>query len=86
VPDAKEQFTTSVKDSITLSTTAVAEGAVTQQIVIGAKHVAVWITETKVYKTIEVWLDDVTDSLKTYYESAKTALSKIGAAAGTPPK
>ena len=50
VPGIKEQLTESVQDSITLTQTAVAQGAVLAQATASLGQLGVWITETSVYQ------------------------------------
>lgn len=56
VPTIKEQLTESVKDSITLTETAVAQGAVLAQATASLADLGTWITKTSVYQGAEEML------------------------------
>jgi len=85
MPSVQDQMTESIKESVKLSviTTAQAEASITASS--WASGVATWISESGPYKTVAGWIDDVTQTLTTYYESAKTTLMKLFAKSGTPP-
>jgi hypothetical protein len=86
IPPIVDQLTEVVKDSVTMNGVAVAEGAVVSYIVSQTGAIAVWITETDIYRDLTAWLKQAKDTIigVVLPPSAAATTSNANVLAGNP--